>query len=98
MVHENPQSFFRGGASVVAQPDDYRVKNGLVQTTHGVSVSSNAEKVRRWGIYRVVQIPPQLQVKQRGRDSEHFEIVPTTPMSVEDYQSALARVVLELAE
>lgn len=87
--------YFRGGSSVVARADEYKLKDGKVQPTHGVSVYSNAERVRKWGAYQIVSVPATLRIIQRGKDPEHFEIVPTEALSAAAFQAALAEVVLE---
>jgi hypothetical protein len=54
----------------------------MVKTTHGVSIHSNHDKIAKFGgAYRIISIPNELQVVQRGQDKNHFEIVPKDPMT-----------------
>lgn len=81
--------FFRGGSSVEPKPGEYKIKDGLVQPTHGISVFSNPDKTAKWGTHEIESIPPELQIKQRGKDPEHYEIMPKEPMSEEQYKAKL---------
>ena len=78
------------------RPDDYKMVDGRVQNARGVSVYNNVEKVksRGWEAHRVGALPAALKVIQRGRDPEHFEIVPVTPMPLNEYEAALAEIEL----
>jgi RHS repeat-associated protein len=88
---------FRGGQNMMAAAKDVRIKDGLVQTTHGVSVNAVASDVQKFGgAYRVTSIPDGLKVIQRGtKNQNHYEIVPVKPMTMEDYQKLLSQVKLE---
>jgi hypothetical protein len=88
--------YYRGGTSMVAQPDEYKVKNGMVQTTHGLSVFNNPRKpaVVSRGAHAVMSVPPTLKIQQRGQDPEHYEVMPVQPMPIAAYQAVLAQVVL----
>jgi RHS repeat-associated protein len=63
-------------------PNEYRVdpNTGTVKPTHGVSVFDNPESVSAKGFqpHEVDQstIPDTLQIKQRGTDPHHYEIMP----------------------
>jgi RHS repeat-associated protein len=88
-------NFYRGGTDVTPKPNEVRIKNGLVQTTHGISVFSNPAKIpKRFGVYRLVSLPQSLQIIQRGQDPEHYEVTPRTPMPLADYVNELNRIVL----
>jgi RHS repeat-associated protein len=96
---EKPRNtgYYRGGASMAARPGEYKVKGGLVQSTHGVSLYNNPRRVEKWGVFVVVSMPPSLTVIPRPgakNDPEHFEMVPAKPMSEADYKAALDQVVL----
>jgi hypothetical protein len=39
-------------------------------------------------------MPPELMIVQVGRDPTHFEIVPVSPMTLDEYDQALAKIVL----
>jgi hypothetical protein len=89
--------FYRGGDSLVAKPTDVEIDSatGLVQTVNGVSVSTRPDKLSRFGVpHRVTKLPPELAIVQVGRNRHHYEIVPTLPMTMDEYQSLLERIVL----
>lgn len=86
--------FYRGGSSVAPKPGEYKIKDGLVQPTHGVSVFSNPAKTEKWGTHEVTSVPDELQIIQRGKDPEHFEIVPKEPMTEAEYKARLEEVEL----
>ncbi len=94
------ETYYRGGRYMDVMPNEYKLKNGKVDsdpvTARGLSLSTNKSKMQRFGgAYRVVSYPSTLQILQRGRDPEHFEIVPKQPMNLEEYQAALNQVKLE---
>lgn len=89
LVHNvgcGPASFYRGarggGPSFVPKPNDYKVDptTGFVKETHGVSLFNNAGSIESRGFephgIDPASVPSTLRVIQRGRDLEHFEIVP----------------------
>ncbi len=77
-------------------PKDYKIKDGLVQPERGVSLSTNKEKMQRFGgAYKVVWYPSTLKIVQIGRDPEHHEMPPAKPMKLEEYEAALQQVKLE---
>jgi len=95
--------FFRGSrkcepANFYAKPGDYRIdqKSGLVKTTHGVSVFNNPESVESKGFYphkiNMSTVGDNLKIIQRGNDLKHYEIVPTSPMTLDAYQEALSKI------
>lgn len=89
--------FYRGGTSLKALPTDLVLDpaTGLVQPVNGVSVSSRPEKLVRFGgPFRVTNVPPELEIVQVGRSRHHYEVVPTRPMSLDEYQGYLDRIVL----
>ncbi|WP_328388640.1 hypothetical protein [Nocardia sp. NBC_00416] len=91
--------YYRGGPSLEPRPNEVKIRDGLVQTTHGVSVHRNAAKVERFGgAYAIMSIPESLKVIQRGNDQAHFEIVPAQPMPMDAYATALQQVDLRLAQ
>jgi hypothetical protein len=77
------------------RPQDLRLdSNGLVKTTHGVSLSTNAAKLERFGgARRIKALPEGLKIIQRGADPSHYEIVPTFPMTLEQFQNLLNLIV-----
>jgi hypothetical protein len=93
--------FFRGGPSLLPRRDEVRVDRttGLLRTSHGVSVFDRSDHpllLRHGGAFRVSNIPRGLQIKQRGRDPSHHEIVPAIPMTFEEFEILLAKITLTL--
>jgi hypothetical protein len=41
-------------------------------------------------------VPEELAIIQRGMNPDHYEIVPAYPTTMDDYEKALAKVVLVL--
>lgn len=87
---------FRGGESMMAAAKDVKIVDGLVQPTRGVSLNAVAQDVAKFGgAYRVTSVPDGLQIIQRGKNANHYEIVPKKAMTMDDYQKLLSRVKLE---
>jgi hypothetical protein len=89
--------YYRGGTSLKPRPFEIKVDpvTGLLQPTHGISVFNRPDRLDRFGgAYRVTNVPPELTVIQRGRDPGHFEIVPTHPMTLDEYEAALSTIIL----
>src|SRR4051812_48678726 len=89
--------YYRGGGSRAPRPIDVRTdpKTGLLRPGRGVSVFSRPDGLDRFGgAHRATQVPPELTVVQVGRDPTHFEIAPANPMTFEEYERALQKVVL----
>jgi hypothetical protein len=85
-------SIYRGGNSFEVKSNEvkFNKKTGEVLTTHGVSVNVDPEKVARFGgVYEMISIPEGLEVRQRGINPEHYEIVPAYEMPLEEYQELL---------
>jgi hypothetical protein len=89
LVHNDgcgPASFYRGakdgGPSFVPRPNDYKVDptTGFVKETHGVSLFDNPGSITSRGLephgIDPATMPNTLRVIQRGRDLNHYEIVP----------------------
>ncbi|MGY3449862.1 RHS repeat domain-containing protein [Bradyrhizobium sp. USDA 4353] len=98
--------FYRGARvgeapSFVPRPQDFQVdrQTGLVKEGYGLSVFNNAESLRSKGFipYEVDQssIPDSLRIIQRGRDPNHFEIVPQVgaKLTPEQYIQACSSIV-----
>jgi hypothetical protein len=93
------QTFYRGGETLVAAVKDLKIQNGLVQPTRGVSINRVAGEVSRFGgAYRIGNVPSELTIVQRGKNPNHFEIVPKEPMTQEKYQKLLDKITLELVK
>ena len=95
--------FYRGSkkgepVSFQAKPGEYKIdsQTGLVKTTHGVSVFDNPGSVRSKGFIPnkvdINSVGNEIKIIQRGNDLRHFEIVPASPMPLENYQAALSRI------
>ena len=68
---------------------------GLVLPKRGISVVSRPDNLDRFGgPYRVTQLPVELKIIKRGLDTYHFEIVPVWPMTLQEYEQSLAKIVL----
>jgi hypothetical protein len=91
--------YYRGGRDLTPRPHDVRIdrQTGLLKIGYGISVFSNPERVAKFGgAFRLDQIPEGLIVIQRGKDPEHFEVVPSSPMSLEDYSTLLSHIILSI--
>ena len=90
-------SFYRGGMSLSPRKIDVSIhrQTSLLQPTRGISVFSRPDGLERFGgAFQVTNVPPELQIIQIGRDPTHYEIVPAQPMTWQDYEDALAKIVL----
>ena len=89
--------FYRGGTLLKPRPFEVKLDpvTGMVQPTHGISVFSRPEHLERFGgAFRVTCVPEELKIIQRGRDPSHFEIVASHPMTLQEYEAALSKIVL----
>ncbi|MEC4817064.1 MAG: hypothetical protein SAK29_27915 [Scytonema sp. PMC 1069.18] len=76
---EPEQTFYRGGNQFQAKPNEVKIDQytGCVKPTNGISVHLDPNKIRRFGgAYKIIDLPDTLKIIQRGRDIEHYEIVP----------------------
>ncbi|MFI8281252.1 polymorphic toxin-type HINT domain-containing protein [Streptomyces sp. NPDC085929] len=91
LVHNSncgPAEYYRGakggGPSFVPRPNDYKVDpaTGFVKETHGVSLFDNPESITSRGFEShgvdPESMPDTLRVIQRGKDLQHYEIVPAS--------------------
>ncbi|WP_412103894.1 RHS repeat-associated core domain-containing protein [Streptomyces californicus] len=88
LVHNScgPTAYYRGakgGApSFVPRPNDYKVDpaTGFVKETHGVSLFDNPGSITSRGFephgINPASMPATLRIIQRGKDVNHYEIVP----------------------
>jgi hypothetical protein len=71
-------------------------ETGLIKTTHGVSVFNNPEGVAIKGLdpnkIDMSTVGDNLKIIQRGNDLKHYEIVPSAPMPLDGYQTALSKI------
>ncbi|HEX9990210.1 MAG TPA: hypothetical protein VGE45_17260 [Chloroflexia bacterium] len=89
---------YRGGSDLTPRKFDVDIdsRTGLLKPTRGVSVHMDPKSLEKFGgAYRIKSLPEGLQLKQRGKDLNHYEIVPAEPMSFEQYAELLKRVILE---
>jgi len=95
--------YFRGAKgtntpSFEPRPNEYKIdkKSGLVRPTHGVSLFDNKGSIGKKGFVPhevdLATVSDKLQIKQRGNDKKHFEIMPKEAMSLADYKAELAKV------
>jgi hypothetical protein len=84
---------FRGGSSMQARPVDVKTTpTGMVKPTRGVSLNTDPNSLARFGEVRQIKsIPEGLKIVQQGRPG-HYELVPTTEMTMERYQNLLNQV------
>ena len=87
---------YRGGDSLTVKPGEVKVSGGKVQPTHGVSLETDPCGLDRFGgAKKVVSIPDELQIIQRGKRDTHLEIVPKQPMTPERFQELVNQIKLE---
>ena len=89
--------YYRGGPSLKPRAGEVTIDRatGLVLPVHGVSVSDRPDGLDRFGgAFRVTQVPVELSIVRTGRNLHHFEIVPVRPMTMREYEQALAKIVL----
>ncbi|MCK6641702.1 MAG: DUF4157 domain-containing protein [Bacteroidia bacterium] len=88
---------YRGGGKFEVQPKDIKMsKNGMVKTSHGLSLDVDPKAssvVNNGGAYEIISIPEGLKIIQRGMRAEHFEIVPEYEMSIENFQNLCDKIV-----
>ncbi|MET0638335.1 MAG: RHS repeat-associated core domain-containing protein, partial [Chitinophagaceae bacterium] len=98
VVGQAELNVYRGGGKFTVGDRDIKVdpQTGLVKTTHGLSVHTNPGNVSKFGgAFKVISIPSQLKIIQRGNDANHFEIVPVKEMSKEVFQNYLDKIKIE---
>ena len=87
--------FYRGGNDFTAIEGDYKLtSDGLVKSTHGVSVNTDPMAVSKFGTpHKIVDIPDGLKIIQRGLNPLHYERVPSSPMTIIEYQTLLSKII-----
>ena len=97
LVHNTcpKKDYYRGGNDFSAKPSDVRMNNnGMVKTTHGVSVNTNPNAVTSHGTpHKIVDLPEGLDIIQRGVNPSHYEIVPSQPVPFSQYQDLLSQII-----
>jgi hypothetical protein len=89
--------FYRGGKSLKPKPREVKIDpaTGLVLPQRGVAVFSRPDNLDRFGgAFRLTNVPESLHIVQQGRDATHYEIVPASPMTMDEYEAALNSIVL----
>ncbi len=69
--------------------------SGFVKPTNGISVHLDVDKVRRFGgAYKIIYLPDTLIIVQRGRDPQHYEIVPSQAnlLNFEQFNEELRKI------
>ncbi|OQY44163.1 MAG: hypothetical protein DRR08_29335 [Candidatus Parabeggiatoa sp. nov. 2] len=95
--------FYRGSkgnndVTFEPKPHEYKIdKNtGMVKPTHGISVFDNPHSLENKGftpnLLDLASVPKTLQIKQRGSDPHHSEIMPLKSMQIEPYKEALRQI------
>ena len=86
--------FYRGGSDFTATGSDVRIgKDGLLKTTHGISINKSAAAISRFGVpHKITSIPNGLDIIQRGVNPMHYEIVPAFEMSMSQYHQLLSLI------
>jgi hypothetical protein len=94
---ELKQPIYRGGNQFIAKPNEVKIdpKTGFVKPTNGISVHLDSNKVRRFGgAYKIIDLPDTLKIIQRGRDLQHYEIVPRAAnlLTFEQFNEELRKI------
>lgn len=77
------------------KPGEIKIDNatGLVKDTHGVSLNVNPNAVSQFGgAYKIDSLPYGLRIIQQGKNAEHYVIVPSRAMGVEEFQGLLNQI------
>ncbi|TAL49997.1 hypothetical protein EPN81_04125 [Patescibacteria group bacterium] len=93
------RAVYRGGNTFTARMTDVKLDaRGMVTREGGVSINSSANWARTnfGSAYRVDSIPDGLDIIQTGKD--HYNIVPTRPMVLDEYQALLNEIKTTLIE
>lgn len=88
---------YRGGGDLTPnyQLGEVKIKNGMVQPIRGVSLELAVADAARHGVpHRVLSIPNELKIVQRGRRPGHHELMPESEMTVARFEELLKQVVL----
>ncbi len=76
---DGEKTFYRGGSEFEALPNEVKIdqNTGFVKPNNGISVHLDPNKVCGFGgAYKILDLPDTLKIIQRGRDLQHYEIVP----------------------
>lgn len=94
---DEEQIFYRGGSLFLAKLNEVKIdrNTGFLKPTNGISVHLDPNKVRRFGeAYKIIYLPDTLKMIQRGRDQQHYEIVPKEAnlLTFEQFNDELAKI------
>lgn len=94
---ELKKPIYRGGNQFIAKPNEVKIdlETGFVKPINGISVHLDPNKVKRFGgAYRIIDLPDTLKIIQRGRDPEHYEIVPRSAnlLTFEQFNEELRKI------
>lgn len=95
--------YYRGGNSLAPKSNEVKIdkRTNKLKNTHGVSLFDLKKGLGKFGgTYEVKSIPDTLKIIQRGKDPNHFEIVPAEngKLDFEEFKNELGKVVLEKVE
>lgn len=90
----------KGNANVnfEPRPHEYKINKNtkMVKPTHGISVFDNPDSLEDKGFIPNLldseSLPKTLQIKQRGKDLHHYEIMPLFLMPLNEYKDALRQI------
>lgn len=89
--------YYRGGNDLKPRRGEVAIDRGtgLLKPLRGVSVYNRPDNLEKLGgAHRLVNVPAERKIVQRGRDPTHFEVIPAFPMTLKEYEDALARITL----
>lgn len=94
---ELKETIYRGGNEFIAKLNEVKIdqKTGFIKPTNGISVHLDPNKVRRFGgAYKIIDLPDTLKIIQRGRDPQHYEIIPRTAnlLTFEQFNEELRKI------
>jgi hypothetical protein len=97
VVRKSERTFYRGGGQFLAKPNEVKIdrQTGFVKPTNGISVHLDPNKVRRFGgAYKIIDLPDTLKIIQRGRDPQHYEIIPRAAnlLTFEQFNQELMKI------
>ena len=94
-------NIYRGGSDFIIKPNEIKIDKatGLMKDTHGISLDVDPTTLTKFGgAYKIDSLPEGLKIIQRGVRAEHFEIVPTRPMTLNEFQGLLNQIKTSLVK
>jgi hypothetical protein len=85
---------YRGGDSFDLDVSEFRFSTTDPSLNKGLSLSTDAlDMKKRFGKAReIISLPEGLAIKQRGKNLDHYEIVPTRDMTFAEFKKLLELV------